>query len=131
MSRVAYKIGDRIRFTDPAIINELRSEHKVLRLLKKTGEEQPFTYGREGRNAGQSIPSEPREDSEYIVETIEGSVIEINWCAHPTGDMVWERDKFQSLEVMLDIGAYSSPKEYWVEKIEDGKTEKPIGRNVN
>lgn len=120
MGDYEYKIGDKIKIIDPIIINELRGDHKVLRLLKNSWEEQPFITGR-GLNAGRMIPETPREDSDYIVDTIEGFIFEAGWACHPIGGADWERDKFQSLEVMLSFGAYAPLKGYWCEKVDDGE----------
>ena len=114
-----FNIGDKIKIVNQSIIDGLRAKHKILRLLKETGDYQTFIMG-SGSRAGQRVSADPREESDYLFNTIEGFVFKVTWMAHPTGDCVWERDKFQSLDVMLQIGDYSNPKEHWVEKVEDG-----------
>lgn len=111
------KIGDKVRITSSDILRNFRSKHEILRILKETGKLQPFTRG-SGKYAGQMVPESPREDSDYLFDTIDGFVFKTSWMAHPTAGCDWERDKFQLLEVALRIGEIRSLKAFWVEKVD-------------
>ena len=112
--KTIYKAGDKIKVTNTDFIRYLRGKHEALRLLKN-GESQTFING-SGKYAGQLVPEVHREDEEYEIDPIEGSVRDTTWLCHPIGGCDWERDKFQYLDIMLSFGVQASLKGYWVEK---------------
>jgi hypothetical protein len=128
MSDTKFAVGDKIKVTDPSIIRELRGDHKILRLLKGwNGEYQTFISG-SGLDAGEMVPETPRDDSEYVFDTIEGFVFEIGE-AHPTaftylGSWDQKHNKFVALEVVLKIHESVPLKSHWIEKVKDSELPK-------
>jgi hypothetical protein len=114
---IPFEVGDKIRVTDPGIINELRAEHSILRRLRHSGEKQTFVIGEGGR----TVPAEPRQDSDYLFDSIEGFVVIACEAMHPVGNAEWDRDKFVSLDVVLVAGEVATLKDCWVERVEDAE----------